>query len=344
MRTLLLIIAAATVFSGAWAEPKAEALPEGNPPHPLLAEGFGIDHVILAVRDLEAARSFLRDRLGFKLPPAGVVGKHASGTMNASAYFANQSYLEVLAVADRDLVRHRNATVLDFLDQGEGLLGFALSTSSARQSAARLEQLGIPHTEPKPGSISWPGSPGTAAPKWLTVEFLPASRLPFFLIQYLDLDYADIFRNWTAGFAEASASPYFQQPNTAIGVSAIWVVVPKVDGVLGTYRHLLGSEGAKVGMPDLAAEGYAFDIVRQRLYLLQPSMPSGPAATYVAARGSGVMGVSIEVKDLDAVRSLLRRTDVGAKDALQGPSGRRSLLVPPAEALGAWIEFHAGDR
>ena len=312
-------------------------------PHPVLLEGFGIDHVILAVRDLEAARTLFRDRLGFKLPPDGVFGLHATGTKNASSYFANQSYLELLAIADADKVERIKPAAARYLAGGSGAIGFALSTSSAPGTAERLRQLGVAHRQPPPGTIERPGSKAPAKPKWLTVDPDSSLKLPFFFIQYLDMDYADIFRNWESGFAEAAASNYYAQPNTATGLSAIWIVVPDVEAVVATYRRLLGGEGTRVTIPDLAAEGHVFPVVRQRIYLLQPTASAGPAADHVASRGSGVMGVSMAVKSLKTAASRLDRGAVKVDGARRGPMSRSGLVVPPSEALGVWIEFHEGD-
>ena len=40
----------------------------------VLGDGRGIDHLVVAVRDLEAAKDTYRDLLGFKLPPEARLG------------------------------------------------------------------------------------------------------------------------------------------------------------------------------------------------------------------------------------------------------------------------------
>lgn len=340
MRALILTAALATSLPAASGNPVAAPLAGQAKPHPLLIEGFGIDHVILAVRDLEAARAHFHNRLGFKLPPSGVVGKHASGTKNASAYFANQSYLEILAIDEPDKVKQGKPHVLRFLEGGDGILGFAFSTSAAARTADRLRELGIPHGTPRPGTIERPGSKTPPEPKWLTVDPAPELKLPFFFIQYLSMDYGDIFRNWDSGFAEASSSRYYAQPNTATGLSAIWIVVPAVDEVLERYRRLLSDAGTAVRIPALAAQGVVFPVVRQRLYLLQPAAGSGPAADHVARRGAGVMGVSVAVKSIETAAAHFAREGVKVDSTRNGPMGRTGLMVAPSEAHGFWIEFH----
>ena len=56
-----------------------------------------IDHCVLPVADLAGARDRLT-RLGFTVAPEG---RHPFGTHNACVYFADDTFLEPLAVGDR---------------------------------------------------------------------------------------------------------------------------------------------------------------------------------------------------------------------------------------------------
>ncbi len=312
----------------------------GPRPDPLLGMGFGIDHVVIAVRDLEAARALFRDRLGFKLPAAGVAGRHASGTANASSYFANQSYLELLAVDDREKVAANDPGLLAFLEKGPGAFAAALSTSSASATAARLEALGLAPTAPSPGTVQRATDAKPPPPKWLTVEMREAAGLPLFFIQYLRVDYADIFHHWDEGYAQARAAPYYRQPNGARGVSALWIAVPDLEAASKTLQALSSSPGRDYRCPALGADVREFALVRQAIRLLRPVDAGGPTARFIAERGQGILGFSVEVERLDDVAGRLR--DLPGSTGDVGPCfpAGRSLLVPGALAGGAWIEFH----
>jgi catechol 2,3-dioxygenase-like lactoylglutathione lyase family enzyme len=340
MRPLILLALLGFLPLIASGSPETENRAWKASPHPLLHEGYGIDHVTLAVRDIEAARTHFHTGLGFKLPPSGKVGKHPTGTKNASSYFANQSYLSILAVDELDKVRENQPAILDFLKGGDGAIGFVFSTSSASRTADRLRDLRVPHKAPVPGTIAKPGRTAPLQPEWLTVSLVPALKFPFSFIQYLDVDYGDIFNNWTSGFAEASSTDFYAHPNTATGLSSVWIVVPRVDEALDGYISMLSSSGERVKFSDLEAEGVMFTVVRQRVYLLQPTASSGPAADFIASRGSGVMGMSIEVKSLETAASRLKLGNVRVESDRRGPMSRTGLLIPPSEAFGVWIEFH----
>src|SRR5690606_25434611 len=55
-----------------------------------------IDHLVLPTADLEIARARLR-ALGFTVAPEGL---HPFGTKNACVYFADDTFIEPLAIAD----------------------------------------------------------------------------------------------------------------------------------------------------------------------------------------------------------------------------------------------------
>ena len=69
-----------------------------------------IDHLVLCVRDLDAARR-VYERLGFTLTPKAL---HPFGTANSLVQLRG-NFLELLAVADRSLIK----------PVGEGEFGFA---------------------------------------------------------------------------------------------------------------------------------------------------------------------------------------------------------------------------
>ena len=99
----------------------------------------GIDHVVIAVRDLDSAQAQFR-RLGFALTPRG---HHLKlGSYNHCAMFA-QDYLELLAQGTS------TRPALDrFLRVREGIAGIALRTANARESFADMRKLGAAIAEP----------------------------------------------------------------------------------------------------------------------------------------------------------------------------------------------------
>jgi catechol 2,3-dioxygenase-like lactoylglutathione lyase family enzyme len=101
----------------------------------------GIDHVIIAVADLEKAAALFR-ALGFTMAPKG---EHAEwGTANYCIMFEDD-YLELLAAVGEGGPAERVRAFI--AEKGEGLMGLVWGTEDAEADCARLGQ-------EKPGDLS----------------------------------------------------------------------------------------------------------------------------------------------------------------------------------------------
>ncbi|HKX08481.1 MAG TPA: VOC family protein [Stellaceae bacterium] len=99
----------------------------------------GIDHLVIAVRDLDRAEAQYR-RLGFALTPRG---HHIKlGSYNHCAMFG-ADYLELLAQGTQT-----RPALERFLRVREGIAGIALRTADARQTFAELRRQGIAIADP----------------------------------------------------------------------------------------------------------------------------------------------------------------------------------------------------
>jgi catechol 2,3-dioxygenase-like lactoylglutathione lyase family enzyme len=115
----------------------------------------GIDHLVIAVREVEAAAAILERDLGLAVTGGG---RHeAMGTYNRLA-FLGDTYLELIGVFDRRLVlvsgtfAVARATLARLEAAGEGLATYALAVDDAAAEVARLRAAGSPIGEPVPGS------------------------------------------------------------------------------------------------------------------------------------------------------------------------------------------------
>ena len=116
----------------------------------MLATPRDIDHLVLAVRDLDAARATY-ERLGFTLTP---VARHPWGTENALAQLQG-SFLELLALADPAAVPEPTATAFsfgafnrDYLEAREGLSMLALKSADAAADRADFAAHELPVFDP----------------------------------------------------------------------------------------------------------------------------------------------------------------------------------------------------
>ena len=106
-----------------------------------------VDHIIVAVSDLDGATSDYRTLLGRE--PSWRGDHPGQGTANTLFRLGN-GYLELLAATGEgglgDLVRQRIET------SGEGILGFALQCEDAAACATTLRERGMSPTDPVDGS------------------------------------------------------------------------------------------------------------------------------------------------------------------------------------------------
>ncbi len=139
---------------------------------------LGIDHLVLAVPDPDAAAAALQEALGLVATGGG---RHASGTHNRLV-FLGDTYLELIGAWDRELALHHpiGASVVHALDTGtSGLVTYALATDGVRREVMALRAAGSPISDAIAGSrarpdgavVAWqcafPPSLGAAEPPFL---------------------------------------------------------------------------------------------------------------------------------------------------------------------------------
>ena len=106
----------------------------------------GIDHIVIAVRDLAAASDDYA-RLGFTVTPGG---EHTGGaTHNALISFADGAYFELIAFREPD--RPQDHKWWSRFAKGEGTVDFALLSESVDFEGDRLKQAGIEIDGPHDG-------------------------------------------------------------------------------------------------------------------------------------------------------------------------------------------------
>lgn len=103
----------------------------------------GIDHLVIACEDPDAASAELESMLGIACTGGG---RHATGgTFNRLAFLADGSYLELIGVDDRDAARYSpvaTAALRTLDERGGGLATYALRDDALDATAAALQVLG----------------------------------------------------------------------------------------------------------------------------------------------------------------------------------------------------------
>ena len=222
-----------------------------------------IDHLVIAVPDLEAAVADYR-RLGFTVVPGG---RHPGvGTYNALIAFADTSYIELIGFYEaRD--DHRWWAPLQ---RGGGLVDFCLQTDDLAGDAQALRRAGVDIGDPEPRDRTRPDG---VEVRW---EFAlargPHRGVAPFVI-------ADVTGRDVRVPAERTHA------NGATGIGRVTIAVRDVVAVRGWYSTVLGTPGEDVRRPDLGAAGVRFAVGPHTFDFVAPAQERGPLADWLARRG-----------------------------------------------------------
>jgi catechol 2,3-dioxygenase-like lactoylglutathione lyase family enzyme len=278
----------------------------------------GLDHPVIAVRDMEAARATF-ERLGFIVPPRG---HHPDwGTGNWCIQFARE-YLELRGfIQPSDAPQTRE--LLAFLARREGLMGIAFGTTGARLSHDAFVASGLHPRPVKPLTRNFELPEGTV-PVSFELCFLPREETPALMhvvvCEHLTperlrrpewLQHANGARR-VAGLVAVAEDP--------LAALAAW------DRLFSCVRQVEGGIQADVGNGWLLLLGPA-DLRRRYPGVELPSSGEWPCLAAI------VLGVD----DLEQTRTCLAgrgvACDLGAR-----------VIVPPAEACGTLLEFTPSPR
>ncbi|OYW98729.1 MAG: hypothetical protein B7Z14_14015, partial [Bosea sp. 32-68-6] len=126
-------------------------MPETTQPIPLPAAApRGLDHLVIGVRDLDAAGAFY-EKLGFTV---GARNRHPWGTENRIVQFPG-AFLELITIGDAGAIPSPAPRQFSFghfvreaLERGEGLSMLVLESQDAKADATAFHSAGIGDFEP----------------------------------------------------------------------------------------------------------------------------------------------------------------------------------------------------
>jgi catechol 2,3-dioxygenase-like lactoylglutathione lyase family enzyme len=218
-----------------------------------------LDHVVIAVHDLEAAKR-LYSGLGFSMLEGG---RHPTGTENSAAPF-NGSYVELITPYNASLPDGKQ--VAEHLKKGDGAIAAGLQIASAEKTARDLRAAGMNINGPTPGTIVRPGQKEPPPTGWWLITFGGSQFVdpnfpsrPVFLIQYA-------MRPVATEPAAPRPPPRPANPNSASSLSALLIAVNDPQKSIAWYENIGKASDREIALPEFGAA--AKEIVLERCSIL----------------------------------------------------------------------------
>ena len=272
----------------------------------------GIDHTLIGVRDLEAARAAW-SRLGLQITPRG---RHIGwGTANY-CIMLERGYIELLGIVDPTQFTNN----LDkFLAQREGLLGLAFQSRDAAKTAEWLKGQGLHPEGPRDLARALEMPDGDLMPAFKLVHLPPEETpgLRAFFCQHLS---PEIIRG----------KGWIIHALRTVSLEAVVSVVEDSASVAPAYRKLFGPDAVRVDADGVfvATEQGALEFVTaSRLREMYPEIDIPDIAPpWCAAMRIGVL-ILVDAADyLEAYKVPFVPTP-------------RGIAVKPADTSGTIVEF-----
>ncbi|MDX1541226.1 MAG: VOC family protein, partial [Geminicoccaceae bacterium] len=272
----------------------------------------GLDHVIVLVQDLgRAVKAW--GRLGFN-PTPEALHSAAMGTANTTIVFADQTYIELLAVRDETPL---SAGFVAQLREREGPFGIACKTGDAGASAEEFEAAGVGQG----GAIDFARPvelPGGVRDAAFSIARLAPSATPgssMFVCQHHTPDVV-----WRP--------EHLEQPNEATGLREVIGVASDLEPLAQAYRRLFGER------LEATRDGLAVATGTATLRFLTPLAFADRFGQIARSGDAHLAALVLATADLRRCREVLEGQGVTVARSV-----RDTLLIPPDAASETTLEF-----
>lgn len=237
----------------------------------------GIDHIVIAVHDLDTASAAFASA-GFTVTPGGA---HPTGTHNALIPFADGSYLELIAIQDAALAKDH--PWFEKMAGKQGYVTFAVGADPLDYELERLASLGIAAVDRKDGARLRPDGQQLA---WQSAALQsdPPVVLPFLIQDVTDRSLR------VPGGKEA------EHKNGVTGTTGLTIVTTDVRIAMQPYGKMFS---APVAALDHGFEGHQQGwrsfVGAYWIDLVQPQDNSSPLAAYHQTFGDSIYQLFLTV-------------------------------------------------
>jgi Glyoxalase-like domain len=281
----------------------------------------GLDHIVHAVRDLDAAAGLYR-RLGFTV---GARNRHSWGTHNHLVQLPG-CFMELLTVAEPEKLGSDGFSAMfgrfnqSFLAHQEGLSMLLLESGDAAADAAAFRSAGVGASEAMKFEREGKRPDGSPVKVAFSLAFARDDKAP-------DIGFATCQQH----FPENFWNPAFQQhPNTATGIAGVVLVADNP-----TDHHIFLS--AFTGVRDLHAtsSGVTASTPRGDVKVMDPAAFRSHFGTEPPdiSKGARLAAMQFRVRDRTALMTALSSGGVASSFCMG------STIVVPETAMGATLAF-----
>ena len=292
-----------------------------------------LDHVLIAVHDLERSRHTFADLLGFTVTSEGV--HPGRGTHNRLIVFGPE-YLELIAIRDATEARADRPQMLDFLKRRQGLHMFALGSRHLEATVADIRRRGGRISDPVDGART--GAMGKGGYTWRSAHLDPADTpgSATFIIQH----------NHTIQQRYTEPANPTVHANGVTGIFSLSLAVKDAPVAAGIWSRTFGIPIAPVpsssqGEGQDGGAGYQqtkrLTLANCYLDFVSPT-GDGPLASHLETFGESPYMLSLKVADPGRTVKLLEARGITLSAPRKtGDSLRRA--VPETQAEGANLEM-----
>jgi catechol 2,3-dioxygenase-like lactoylglutathione lyase family enzyme len=279
----------------------------------------GLDHVVHAVRDLEAAAELYR-RLGFTV---GARNRHAWGTHNHLVQLPG-FFVELLTVAEPEKLGNDVFSALFgtfnriFLKDHEGLSFLILESEDAAADAARFRSAGIGVSEAMRFEREGKRPDGSTVKVGFSLAFARDAKAPAIGFAACQQHFPENF--WNVAFQ--------QHANTAGGIEAAVLVADKADEHHAFLSAFAGDVSATSS--GITASTQRGDISVMDAAAFRRDFGTEPPNI---SRGARLAALRFRVRDRAALSAALKASGIAAR------ADASKTVVGPEIALGATLVF-----
>jgi hypothetical protein len=287
----------------------------------------GLDHIVHAVRDLDAAGEFYASA-GFTV---GARNRHPWGTHNRIVQFPG-FFVELIAVGEPELIVPPTARSFsfgaftrDFLDREQGLSMLVLEGKGAAADVAAFHKAGIGHFEQFDFEREAKRPDGSTVKVGFSLAFATDPMAPdtgFFTCQQ---HYPENFWN-----------PAFQShPNGAAGIAGVTMVAENPADHAAFLRAFCGVSDMTSNSSGIAIKTARGEIQVMDLTAYRQHFATEPPDL---ARGARLAAIRLLARDRARVMSALGKGGIAATEHMG------NIIIPSDTAYGATLIFEAPKR